>query len=83
MPFAETYEGQIKSNVADLKNVGGRGAGACTAAQFLKHFVGKNDAYAHIDIAGVMDTKKNELLAPGMSGRPVRSLLEYFMAKTK
>lgn len=42
----------IKSDVADIKNSGGRWAGACTAASFLECFVEKNVKWAHIDIAG-------------------------------
>ncbi|KAJ3303289.1 hypothetical protein HDV03_004027 [Kappamyces sp. JEL0829] len=81
MPLSEVYASQITSTVADLKNVGGRGAGACTAALFLKSFVPAALPFAHIDIAGVMQTKSSGLLSPGMSGRPVRSLLEYIKAE--
>ena len=51
MPLAEEYEETIKSKIADLKNIGGPGAGSITAALFLKHFVDKAK-WAHIDIAG-------------------------------
>jgi leucyl aminopeptidase len=43
MPLHPVYKSQIKSDVADLKNVGGRGAGACTAAAFLQSFVGSEN----------------------------------------
>ncbi|NTW50331.1 MAG: cytosol aminopeptidase, partial [Chlorobiales bacterium] len=52
MPIWDEYDPQIKSDVADLKNVGGRGAGAITAAKFLEKFVGDHKAWAHLDIAG-------------------------------
>lgn len=52
MPIWDDYDPQIKSDVADLKNVGGRGAGAITAAKFLEKFVGDHKSWAHLDIAG-------------------------------
>lgn len=52
LPLWEEYEEQIKSDVADVKNTGGRPAGAITAGLFLQHFIG-NYPWAHIDIAGV------------------------------
>jgi cytosol aminopeptidase len=50
MPLDEEYHDQIKSSVADLKNVGNRSAGSCTAAIFLKQFIKKDSdiAFAHI-----------------------------------
>jgi len=51
MPLAEEYEESIKSKIADLKNIGGKGGGSITAALFLKHFVDKAK-WAHLDIAG-------------------------------
>ncbi len=58
MPLHENYDKLIKSNVADMKNIGGRFAGAITAAQFLEHYV--NDCkWAHIDIAGTTWSSKD------------------------
>jgi len=51
MPINDDYDRLIDSPNADMKNIGGRGAGSITAAQFLKRFVGKTP-WAHIDIAG-------------------------------
>lgn len=51
MPLGRDYLEKIKGDVSDLKNVGGRHGGSCTAAQFLKEFVGKK-SWAHLDIAG-------------------------------
>merc|ERR1719478_2068042 len=51
MPLAEEYEESIKSKIADIKNIGGKGGGSITAALFLKHFVDKAK-WAHLDIAG-------------------------------
>lgn len=75
MPMDDVYESLIKSQVADLKNAGPRSAGACTAAIFLQNFAYPNIPYAHIDIAGVMEEKKGVLA--GLTGRPVRSIIEY------
>ncbi|KAJ3089651.1 bleomycin hydrolase [Physocladia obscura] len=79
MPMdSDAYLPMIKSNVADLKNVGGRSAGSCTAAVFLQEFVGRGVEFAHIDIAGVMkQTGSHGILARGMTGRPVRALVEF------
>ena len=49
--LAEEYEESIKSKIADIKNIGGKGGGSITAALFLKHFVDKAK-WAHLDIAG-------------------------------
>ena len=51
MPLQASYMSQIKSDIADLKNVGGRAGGSITAALFLKEFV-KKTPWAHVDIAG-------------------------------
>lgn len=50
LPFWDDYNEQIKSDIADLKNVGGRDAGCITAGKFLEHFT--NYPYVHLDIAG-------------------------------
>ena len=50
MPLAEEYEQSIKSKIADIKNIGGKGGGSITAALFLQHFV--ECPWAHLDIAG-------------------------------
>ncbi|KAI0256218.1 cytosol aminopeptidase family, catalytic domain-containing protein [Lactifluus subvellereus] len=88
MPLDEDYGPQIHSSNADLCNTGGRPAGSCTAALFLKAFVdgiepeaGEDEArlrWAHIDIAGTMDaTRPTPYLEKGMTGRPVRALVEW------
>ena len=63
----------------DLKNIGGRWGGACTAAAFLQQFVGET-TWAHLDIAG-MDVfqKATEYTAPGSTGFGVRLLTTYLM----
>ncbi len=52
MPLGEAYDKQIKSDIADMKNVGGRPGGSITAAQFLQRFV-NGKPWAHLDIAGM------------------------------
>ncbi len=53
MPLGAAYDKLIDSDNADMKNIGGRGAGSITAAQFLKRFIDEGRDWAHIDIAGV------------------------------
>lgn len=77
MPFDREYLQQMRSDVADLKNAGGRYAGACTAAVFLGEFVGQT-SWAHIDIAGMADIEKADAWrAGGATGFAVRLLVEY------
>jgi len=80
LPLWDEYRKQLDSPVADLKNVGGRGAGTITAALFLKEFVGEVP-WAHLDIAG---TAYGEPRAPwhrpGGFGVPTRLLLEWILA---
>ena len=52
MPLDEAYDKLIKSDIADMKNIGGRPGGAITAAQFLQRFV-DDKPWAHLDIAGM------------------------------
>ncbi|MFN3077160.1 MAG: leucyl aminopeptidase [Alphaproteobacteria bacterium] len=64
MPMGEDYDKLLKSDAADMQNVGGgREAGSITAAQFLKRFVG-DVPWAHLDIAGVTWTKKDKPTCP-------------------
>ena len=76
LPLFEEYREQIKSDIADMLNSGGRPGGACTAAVFLKEFVGETP-WAHIDIAGTAwaeDAKPWQ--AKGSTGVAVRTLAE-------
>jgi leucyl aminopeptidase len=74
MPLGEEYDKMIKSEIADMKNTGERGAGSITAAQFLKRFVG-DTPWAHLDIAGVAWSKKDRETGPkGGTGFGVRLL---------
>jgi len=75
MPLAPAYDKLLKSRIADMANVGGRTAGAITAAQFLKRFVREGTPWAHLDIAGTAFLPKDGDLAPkGGSGWGVRLL---------
>ncbi|MEM1101491.1 MAG: leucyl aminopeptidase [Pseudomonadota bacterium] len=75
MPLAPAYDKQLKSQIADMKNVGGRPAGSITAGQFLQRFVLDEMPWAHIDIAGVASVKSDTSYAPkGATGWGVRAL---------
>jgi leucyl aminopeptidase len=77
LPLFDEYDRLIKSDVADVKNVGGRWAGAITAAMFLKRFVGKYP-WVHLDIAGTaMLEEATEYSPRGASGIGVRLLIEF------
>ena len=76
LPLYEEYREQLRSELADMKNVGGREAGACTAAAFLEAFTG-DLPWAHLDIAGTAWIEKpREDAAAGATGVMVRTLTE-------
>lgn len=76
LPMFEEYEKQIKSEVADVKNVGGRWAGAITGAMFLKQFIGPYP-WVHLDIAGTaMMEEVSDYSGKGGSGVGVRLLID-------
>jgi leucyl aminopeptidase len=79
LPMFAEYKELNKSNVADMKNSGGRGAGSISAAFFLKEFV-DDRPWAHLDIAGVdfYDSDKG-VLTKGASGIPVRTLVQLVL----
>jgi leucyl aminopeptidase len=74
MPLDEEYDEALKTNFADVANVGGRPGGAITAAMFLRRFTGKYP-WAHLDIAG---TAWKSGAQKGATGRPV-GLLTHFV----
>jgi leucyl aminopeptidase len=79
MPLDKAYDKMLESKNADIKNIGGRWAGACTAAAFIKFFV-KDTPWAHIDLAGTaMDAPKSEINPSWGSGWGVR-LLDRFVS---
>ncbi len=73
MPLWDEYQEQLKSNFADLANIGGKEAGSVTAATFLSAFC-KKYHWAHLDIAGVAWKSGNH---KGATGRPVSLLTQY------
>jgi leucyl aminopeptidase len=77
LPLWTSYRKQIKSNVADVKNIGNRYGGAITAALFLKEFVG-DVPWAHLDIAGTAFAEKGGDYWPaGATGNPVRTVIRF------
>ena len=75
----EEYQEQLKSNFADLANIGGRWGGASTAAAFLSNFT-KKYPWAHLDIAGTAWKSGAE---KGATGRPVSLLVQYLLNKVE
>ncbi|MBE2898565.1 leucyl aminopeptidase [Pasteurellaceae bacterium 20609_3] len=75
LPLGEEYSEQLKSNFADLANIGGRWGGASTAGAFLSHFT-ENYTWAHLDIAG---TAWKSGVEKGATGRPVALLVQYLI----
>jgi len=83
MPMPEEYREQIKSDIADVKNIGNRYAGAITAALFLEEFVDGSPS-AHIDIAGTaLSAKEKGYAVKGASGVGVRTIIEYVLAEAE
>ncbi|WP_322521035.1 leucyl aminopeptidase [Guyparkeria halophila] len=77
LPLWDEYQDQLKSNFADMANIGGREGGSITAAAFLSRFV-KEHHWAHLDIAGTA-WKVGD--AKGATGRPVPLLAEFLMQR--
>lgn len=82
MPLDEEYGELIKSDIADIKQVGGRGASSVTAAKILEHFVG-DARWAHLDIAGTDSTDKKPYQGKGATGVAVRTLAELVLRKAE
>ena len=79
MPLWDDYQEQLKSNFADLANIGGRPAGSVTAACFLSRFATKYD-WAHLDIAGTAWRSGKD---KGSTGRPVPLLVGFLMKRAR
>jgi leucyl aminopeptidase len=76
MPLFEEYAEQLRSEIADMVNSGGRPAGACTAAMFLKEFAG-GLPWVHLDIAGTAWAEDAKPYQPkGPTGPVLRTLVE-------
>jgi leucyl aminopeptidase len=79
MPMFEEYKEQYKSDVADVKNTGGRYGGAITAAQFVGEFAG-DTPWVHLDIAGTSLAKKEKgYVVKGATGVTVRTLVNLIV----
>ena len=79
LPMFDEYKDLIKSDVADMKNTGGRQAGSITAAFLLEEFVG-DAAWVHLDIAGTSTADRTKgHLVKGATGVPVRTLAKLAM----
>jgi leucyl aminopeptidase len=77
LPLDKEYSKQIKSDIADIKNVGGRKAGTITAAAFIKEFA-EGISWAHLDIAGTAwGDEAKPFRAKGPTGVAVRTLLNF------
>ena len=77
LPLWDEYDGQLDSEIADVKNSGGRPAGAVTAGMFLKRFV-DGHPWAHLDIAGTAWAEEDRPYQPeGATGVGVRLLVEW------
>ncbi len=78
MPLNPELQEQLKSDIADIKNIGERWGGAITAALFLKAFVEEGTRWAHLDIAGPVSAAKDQgHIQKGGTGFGVRTLLAY------
>ncbi len=76
LPLYDEYGEQLKSEIADLVNAAGRGAGAITAAWFLKEFITDDRPWAHLDIAGTAWSEERKAYQPkGATGSAVRTLI--------
>jgi len=76
LPLDDDYREAIRSDIADMKNVGGRDAGAITAAKFLQEFA-ENTPWVHLDIAGVdLDHDGRSFACKGATGFGVRTLVQ-------
>jgi len=74
MPMGDSYDRQIRSDIADMKNIGGRPGGSITAAQFIQRFV-NGKPWAHLDIAGTAWSSKDAPCVPkGATAYGVRLL---------
>jgi leucyl aminopeptidase len=79
LPIGEEYVEQLKSNFADIANIGGREGGACTAASFLGKFA-KDLQWAHLDVAGTAWVGGAQ---KGSTGRPVPLLVDFLVSRAE
>jgi len=84
LPMWDVYREMIKGDIADIKNIGGRGAGTITAALFLREFVPDGVPWVHLDIAGTAYSETDQVVIPkGPTGTPVRTFVEFVRGRTR
>jgi leucyl aminopeptidase len=84
LPLWDEYREQIDSTIADVKNSGGRPAGAITAGWFLKEFVEDTTPWVHLDIAGTAyRDEAASYLRKGAAGVPTRLLIDWVRARAE
>ncbi len=82
LPLWDEYFDQLKSDVADMRNIGGRGGGTITAAMFLKQFIG-DYPWAHLDIASTdWSASERAYIPKGPTGTGTRLLIQYLLNQT-
>ncbi len=83
MPLDEEYGENIESQIADVRQTGGRYGGAINAAKILEHFIGNAD-WAHLDIAGMEFAEgKQHYMQNGATGFGARALAEFVLRRAK
>ena len=83
LPMYDEYKEQLKSDVADIKNIGGRYGGAITGAKFLEEFINKTP-WVHLDIAGTSESDNEKgYLVKGATGVTVRMLVNLILSMAK
>lgn len=83
LPMFEEYKELLKSDVADLRNIGGRGAGTITAALFLSEFA-EGMPWVHLDVAGTAYSETDLVVMPkGPTGTPVRTFVEFVRGRAR
>jgi leucyl aminopeptidase len=83
LPLFDEYKEQLKSDCADLRNIGGRGAGTITAGLFLQEFA-EGMKWVHLDIAGTAYSEVDLVALPkGPTGTPVRTFVEFVRGRAR
>jgi leucyl aminopeptidase len=84
LPMWDEYRELIKGDIADIKNIGARGAGTITAALFLREFVPAGTPWVHLDIAGTAYSESDLTVIPrGPTGVPVRTFVEFVRGRAR
>ncbi len=78
LPHWSVYDDQLKSDIADIRNIGGKPAGTITAMRFLAHFVPSNIPWAHFDIAGTAWLSNGSEYVKGATGWGIKFMNELF-----